>query len=71
MKKIDIVNRPKFNKAVMECVSRSISACIDCGAEYDEIYLEHKWENRLADMQNASTASTADFINYADANFTF
>jgi len=71
MKTTDIINNPEFNKAVYECVSRSIDACNACGASYDEIFLENKWQKRLIDAFSKRCNTFEQLMSYAENEFAF
>ena len=71
MKNIDIINNEEFQKAVSECVQKSIDACNSCGATYDEAYLESKWQSRFLDAWSKTCNTAEQLIAYAEKSFAF
>ena len=69
--KMDIVNDPDFIAAVEYCVEKSIDACNDCDADYDEEYLRVRHERRLLDAYGKNCKTKEQLIAYAEANFAF
>jgi len=71
MKRIDVVNNSEFQKAVLECVEKSIDSCNSCGATYDECFLQRKWENRLLEAWSKTCNTAEQLIAYAEKSFAF
>ena len=71
MKNIDVINDPEFQKAVWACVEKSVDACNSCGATYDEVYLENKWQNRLLGAWSKNCNTAEQLMSYAEKSFAF
>lgn len=68
---IDIINNPEVNKAISECVDRSIQACNSCGATWDYQYLELKWERRVIDAFSAKCHTFNDLMAVMEDRYAF